>query len=719
MRNKFIADEDLDFERKIREDNLIKPLTAPGQDKGSGLFGGLGDDDDDDIVPLTSGSPFGTSSNPFNTGGSASPFGAPQTSSPFGAPQTSSPFGAPTRPQNGLPPFGQQPEEPKKEIEDYVIDGVKTGAKSSYNILVKIVELVKASTATSLSLLGGYMVTTGAALFVAFALFTFIWDPSMFPFMAGGGVMVASGMLLVGFNHDKAQAAQVQEEEPEVVEEEYDGVDWFADDTEDEDDDDFGFDPFEEEEEVDILDNIEDEVDMYADMFDSMVQSTNSPDAILASVTTDQYGLHSKSNVFEKVLPLLEHAQKNFSVQAELSELSHDFIEYAAQIRGLSGILKLPQGQQLELLKVEQGHVTDILYIDRPTDSKAGTLKLFDEEFTAVLSYRGGTQHDTNVYTTTMAVGNQWITTVTKGTSGMVSIGDAIQVDKDFMLDPGNTLPVLIGYAPDGSIIKADLKDIESMLIAGMPRSGKTWFVKSILGQLALFHSPKEVIFYIADTKGTGSDFYEFKTPHVMKFESEVDGILSMLHWLTTVEAAKRSEILTTTKSKNIWEHNERSINEPLPVLYVVIDEMVSLAAELNTEEMNTYRGYLQQLVTKLPSVGIRLIGLPHVLKHDVIGKTVSDMVGFKVSVGGDAEHIQTTTGATKRDFPYTLTNKGDTAVKGNIIKGSLRTTDVEYCRAFVLGKTNDSIDGLFDFSNDLWSKLLPDTVVGSRAEEV
>lgn len=726
-------DLDLDKEKKIREDAKVTPGTAPGQSKFGSLFDTL--DKDEDELDISAGG--GLFDNIPNRPAPKTPFSQPPTMPGMfpSQPQNNSPFGgAPTPgPFGGVPPVGgpfgqQQQPEPEKDFVDIGLDLGKKGAHGLLRGAKSIRELASEATPFTWNTFGKYLMGLGGVIAAFGLLFTFITTKNTFALFGPGTMLAIAGVLLYGFTNEKAEREKLdayeamknnmQEEIPQTdvldldFGNEVEGEESILD-FEDEEVDLFGLD---EEDDTDELS----EDDLINNLMDQMDEPEDHDD-IIESIEKDRYGLYSKEALYEKVIVALEHHTPNFTEQSELSTTSQEFILYAAQIRSITDLINLPAGVELDVTRVTKGFVTDTVYTKRPKGTSDSVMQRFNEELTNLLAYESGSTFNDKIYTNTVAVGVMWITTVTKGTNDMVTIKDALQTEKDFMVDPDNTLPILLGYAPNGDILKTDFKDIESSFITGMPRSGKTWFVKTILGQLTLFHSPEEVIIYIADTKAAGSDYYNFRTPHVKVFASEIKAIMDMLEYLVTTEADIRNNKLAKAGVKNIWDYNKKMHDSPMPVLYVVIDEMVALAThpDLTTDDKKKYNNYLQQLVTKLPSIGVRLIGLPHVLKHDILNKTTIEMVSFKASVGGDVDHIQQTTGASKRDFPYTLTEKGDIALKANMMKGDLQVNKVEFCRAFVLGTSNSSIDGIFDFSKKLWMKLAPDTVPGSLADEL
>jgi hypothetical protein len=103
----------------------------------------------------------------------------------------------------------------------------------------------------------------------------------------------------------------------------------------------------------------------------------------------------------------------------------------------------------------------------------------------------------------------------------------------------------------------------------------------------------------------------------------------------------------------------------------------------------------------------MRLFMVPHVVKNQIIAKTTTDLIPCRISVCGDAEHIESTTGTKERDFPQKLPNMGDMAVRfGN--------DPTFFVHSAVLAPSNDEMDELFDFLARFWSKIEPDSVANS-----
>ena len=107
---------------------------------------------------------------------------------------------------------------------------------------------------------------------------------------------------------------------------------------------------------------------------------------------------------------------------------------------------------------------------------------------------------------------------------------------------------------------------------------------------------------------------------------------------------------------------------------------------------------------SQLPALGIRAFLIPHVVKNDIIAKTATDLIPCRISVCGDAGHIESCTGTKPRDFTYKLSNVGDMAV---------RIPDISPLTLFVhggvLSSSNSRNIKIFDYLRRLWLKLEPD----------
>lgn len=279
-----------------------------------------------------------------------------------------------------------------------------------------------------------------------------------------------------------------------------------------------------------------------------------------------------------------------------------------------------------------------------------------------------------------------------------VSLGDFLGTPKgrEFFTDPNNTFPVILGIDGEGEPIYRDLKNLESLLIAGMPRSGKTWVGLNILTQLSMFTSPEDLQYIILDPKDKTSDFLNFNIPHNIAFCGNSKEFNSILEVVVEQEGKRRQDIIGKYKETSIWDLRNRHPEVKLPIIYVFIDEVVTVAETMGKEEKERFDKLLRILVTKLPNVGIRTVLIPHVAKHQFLNKTIKSVIPFRASVMGNTDHIKSTLDLTTNKFDYVLSRKGDMAM-------TIGSEEPMFIKSGVITDSNENNKKVFDFIRRLW----------------
>jgi hypothetical protein len=249
---------------------------------------------------------------------------------------------------------------------------------------------------------------------------------------------------------------------------------------------------------------------------------------------------------------------------------------------------------------------------------------------------------------------------IATGENYVVTFGDVFKLDycKKFFLDDKNKLPMITGITELGKVIVDDAKNFDTMLVAGKPRSGKSWYVLSILMSLILFNTPEDVQFIIVDPKESNL----FKTlslfPHVCGLHNDKQ-IIKILDDIIEVEAPRRKKLLSDNRCDDIWALRKKGIR--LPVLYLVIDEYITVINNLDKDDAKEFDGKIQTLISQLPSQGIRLLFVPH-RATGVVNKTNRTMLQFTAAVRADIDDVIDTLGVKKWD--RALTKPGDIAIK-------------------------------------------------------
>ena len=249
---------------------------------------------------------------------------------------------------------------------------------------------------------------------------------------------------------------------------------------------------------------------------------------------------------------------------------------------------------------------------------------------------------------------------VNKGVSKIITIGDIIRSEEaeEFFLDENNVFPVIAGVNINGKPVLADAKLFDTVLIAGKQRSGKSWHVLSFLVTMMAFNTPEDIQLLIIDPKDTNL----FKTvglmPHVCGVHN-CDNILDILRDIVDKEGKRRKKILIDNRCDDIWELRD-SKGIKLPILYIVIDEIMTVKAELGIN-INEFFELSKVIISQLPSLGIRLLMVPH-RAQGVVDKTIRSLITYAAAIMADKEVVCETLDIKRWNYP--LVNKGDAALR-------------------------------------------------------
>lgn len=693
-----VTGSNLDDARADRNNRLNPPDFAPGQEDdffSDDLFGDSGSNSVE-----SNDSANGDSS--FNFGNSPDMFGNSSGAGMFNVPQ-------------------QPQQQQTVSTEDKIFDALGKGAKGSFNFVKEFVKSMKlvnvkfwASWGSNTFVVGGIFTAVGLILklFKVGAIGT--------NFMIGGLISAAVGILVLMLNVDKAkELTSFYKDDVGTATPNNSSNDMFGDDFGSQD----GFDDFDDSGSEDGFDDFGDDTgwgdnedfsdgsddsDFFNNAGEQAASEPMTPEDALNAMTEVPQGMYTRQYLYEAFTRVLPNMKADFATNKVVDEDSDTFIAWEQYLRDACEATGVKQEALPTLLKLEENLFTIKLTFERPVGLKPDAVA---EEIANIYAYGDGSDVLENVSAKADVVGKKCFITLFTGESAMISLADMYGMCKDFMLDTKNYMPVVLGINQKGDVIKADFKKMESVIITGMPRSGKSWFVKCILIQMCAFVSPTELNIYICDPKEGISDFKAFKLPHVKKFVSGDNNIVATLREVVKVLAPKRKRIIGDAGFQTIWEYKEVHPEVHMPVIYILVDEVVTLASRMDKETNNEFRMLLRELISQLPALGIRAFLIPHVLNNDIIEKKTSDIVDCKVSVCGDADHIEKATGSKPKDFPYKLANKGDMAVRMPLI--SPRTM---YVHAPVICESNPKVNGVFDYMGRVWSKLEPDEVRGSMA---
>lgn len=446
-----------------------------------------------------------------------------------------------------------------------------------------------------------------------------------------------------------------------------------------------------------------------------VVEEVKSSEDVLNTINIDR-GMVTRQYLYENIVQILPYCNASFAKVTEIPESSDEFDAWDALIRQIAELL-MPKGQDVEmpyLISAKDKLFYTYLEVHRVKWIKS--VEQFTDELVKICRYdeETGTE-DKSIYGIGIAVGMKICIKIMKGAATMVSLRDTYSQVKDFVLNTDNYMPVVWGIDSEGQVVKSDLKGIDSMCIAGMPRKGKSWCVQAIITQIVMFHKPSEVQLHIFDPKEGTSDFKAMATlPHVREFKTKDEEVLAGLKRIVNVEAPRRMKMIGDANCVNIWDFKKKCSSVDLPLLYVVIDEVITFSERMkdkSPESAKEFQSLLLQFVSRLPNLGIRLFMIPHIIKDQILKKTITDLIPCRASVCGNAQHIESTIGVKEKDFPYKLNHKGDMALKLN--------DDPMFVHGVVLTSTNEGNKDIFRFLTQMWLKIEPESYKGSALEEI
>ena len=667
--------------------------------------------------------PFGSSScsssfdSPFG-GGSKDPFGSSRSGfgssspSPFGGP-SADPF-SPSFGQQGPPPAsfgqsGQQPQTASEAISQAAHQAASKAGRNSYEFTKAAVVAAKNHTAASVSGMGATTMKTSGVVSVAGAG---MWLLSNFlPALTVGyyilvgaavsalvGIATFAGGYLIDQKDDvreqlrrpapEPEPAPVSEPQPLPVFDEPEPASAPAPEPEHESDSWDWSDLIPDEEPVEDVD------------YEALESDLENLDM--------KKGTQTRQFIYETLTKGLPSISPKFADMRNIREGSAEWAIWAELIRDAAKQVGTREDLLPDLKDASENPFMFKLTISRTPRMK--TQAIADEVANIYKYDDNGNLKYPNAYATSAESGSRAFISIYKGTKiDMISLADMYASSTDaqkFVRDPKNEMPVVIGTTGDGKVEYVDLLKAPAIVVSGEPRSGKSWIVKLILNQMCAYMSPNDLHLYIGDPKNQISEYANYNLPHVRRKEYTVDSVIDMLRYLVNTEAPRRKNIMRQYGYVNVLEFRRDHPEVAFPFLYVVLDEMMSLANAMGKEDAREYRELIERFVSEFPALGMRAIFIPHRVKNDVIPKSVSELISVRITAksASDASAAENLGLNSASEFPYKLSNAGDVAVRIADINDGVPT----YLRAAVLAPDTKGMERLESYIGRYWDKLDP-----------
>lgn len=178
---------------------------------------------------------------------------------------------------------------------------------------------------------------------------------------------------------------------------------------------------------------------------------------------------------------------------------------------------------------------------------------------------------------------------------GLLGINDVETIEPGTLWHPTAVpdLKVPVGMTPEGQPLHLDLKESAlggagpHGLVVGATGSGKSEFLRTLVGALAITHAPEQLSFVLVDFKGGATFSGMADLPHVAGVITNLENDLSLvdrMHDALFGEQRRRQELLQAAGNLGSVHDYQRlraagADMEPLPSLLIIVDEFAELLA--------------------------------------------------------------------------------------------------------------------------------------------
>lgn len=236
-------------------------------------------------------------------------------------------------------------------------------------------------------------------------------------------------------------------------------------------------------------------------------------------------------------------------------------------------------------------------------------------------------------------------------TTAMVRMRDILTSPE--VTSSNSPLNIVLGRDVAGIATLADLARMPHLLIAGATGSGKSVMINALLTSLLYHNSPSNLKLILVDPKRVELSLYN-DIPHLLTpVIVDPEKCISALRW-AVAEMERRYKLLAEVGKRNIIEYNSANLDEAMPYIVVVIDELADLMA-VSAQDVE---GLIVRLAQMARAVGIHLVLATQRPSVDVITglikANIPARIAFTVASQIDSRTILDQSGAEK------LVGKGD-----------------------------------------------------------
>ena len=241
--------------------------------------------------------------------------------------------------------------------------------------------------------------------------------------------------------------------------------------------------------------NWDDDPDDDEESDEVVVQNQKSVDDALAEldsgyIPAERYTREYLIETFCKVLPLIT---PNYAKMTEIYEDSDDFNIYDALIEDICERIGLPEEKTPRLESLKENLFVVQLKLSRPSGFNKEQVVADELAMAYKVDQETGRPKEgaENVYATYSTSNRSYFISIYVCMEPpVISLGDIYRTNREKLKK--YKMPYVWGVTELGEVIWSDADDIDTMIVSGIPRSGKSWKMQSFLLQLCMFNSPEE-----------------------------------------------------------------------------------------------------------------------------------------------------------------------------------------------------------------------------------
>lgn len=214
--------------------------------------------------------------------------------------------------------------------------------------------------------------------------------------------------------------------------------------------------------------------------------------------------------------------------------------------------------------------------------------------------------------------------------------------DQLYNKESGHYIPVTLGVDSNGEAFNIDLHTLPNLLIGGVPGSGKSVLLHSII--LSLINCDSQI--YLIDPKMVEFNIYD-KVNNVKRIETTVEGTYEIIETVKDI-MEHRFRLLSRSKCRSVIEYNSKMpSNRRLAPVIIVVDEWADIVLQDNKiqkplcalAQKGRAAGISIVLATQRPSISV-ISGL--------IKANFSGRIGLRAASNIDSRVILDCSGAEK-----------------------------------------------------------------------